>query len=72
MIIPQMNKTYQTIDNMKAPDTNVDSTIVVEDLEVEDDSLEIVTIDHDDQSNVSHAIKKDIGMWTVHIKTELT
>ena len=72
MIMPQTNRTYQTVDNMKAVDTNVDSIIVVEDLEVEDDSLEIVTIDHEDRSNVLHATEKDIGMQTVHIKTEPT
>ena len=72
MIIPQMNKMYQTIDNMKAVDTNVSSTTVVDYLGVEGDSLEIVTIDHDDQFNVLHAIKKDTGMQTIHIKTKPT
>ena len=48
MMMPQTNKTYQTIDNMKAVDTNIDSITVVKNLEAEDDSLEIVTIDHDD------------------------
>ena len=47
MIMPQMNKTYQTINNMKAVDTNVDLTTVMEDLEVENDSLEIMAINHD-------------------------
>ena len=68
MIIPQTNKTYQTIDNMNAIDMNAGLTTVAEDLEVEGDSLEIMTIDHDDQFNASHAIKKDTGMWTIHIK----
>ena len=72
MIIPQMNKMYQTIDNMKATYTKANSTTVVEDLEVEDDSLEIVTTDHDDRFNASHAIKKDTTMRTIHIKTEPT
>ena len=72
MIMSQTNKTYQTIDNMKAADTNTDSTTVVEDLEVEDDSLEIVTIDHNVRFNASHAIKKDTSMWIVHTKTEPT
>ena len=67
-----MNKMYQTMDNMKVVDTNADWKIIMEDLEVEDDSLEIVTIDHDDRFNASHALKKDIGMWTVHIKTKPT
>ena len=61
-----MNITYQAINDMKAVDMDVDSTIVVE------DSLEIMTIDHEDQSNVLHAIKKDTGMQTVHIKIEPT
>ena len=50
---------------------NIGLTTIVEDLEVEDDSLEIVTIDHDDQFNLLHAIK-DIGLRTVHIKIEPT
>ena len=57
---------------MKAVDTNAGSTTVMEDLEVEDDNLEIVTIDHDGQFNVLHAIKEDTDMRTVHIKTEPT
>ena len=64
-----MKKMNQAINNMKVVDTSVDSTTVVEDLEVEDDSLEIVTINHDDQSNVLHPIKKDSGMQYVLIKT---
>ena len=67
-----MNKTYQIIDNTKSIDTNVNSTTVVEDLEFKDNSLEIMTIDHDNRFNASHAIKKDIDMRTVHIKIELT
>ena len=39
MIILEMNKTHQTIDNMKAVDMRVDSITVVVDLEVKDDSL---------------------------------
>ena len=70
--IPQMNKMYQTIDNMKAIDTSSSSTTVVEDFEVNDDSLEIMIIDHDGQFNVLHAIKKDTSMRTVHIKTKWT
>ena len=71
MIISQgtMNKMNQAIDNMKVVDTSVDSTTVVEDLEVEDDSMEIVTINHDDQYNVLHPIKNDSGMQYVLIKT---
>ena len=59
MIMPQTNKTYQTIDNRKDVDTNIDSITVVENLEVEDDSLEIMTIDHDDGFIASDTIKKD-------------
>ena len=59
MLMPQNNKTYQTIDNTKAVDTNADSITVVENLEAEDDSLEIVTIDQDDWFNASDTIKKD-------------
>ena len=66
-----MNIMYQAINDKKAIDTSVSSTIIVEDLEVEYDSLEIVTIDHDNQSNVLHAIKKDTSMRNLHIKTEL-
>ena len=43
-----MNKTNQTIENTKAIDMIVVSTTIMEDLEVEDDSLEIMTINHDD------------------------
>ena len=43
-----MNKMYQTIDNMQAVDMNTSSTTIADDLEVKDDSLEIVIIDHDD------------------------
>ena len=57
---------------MKAEDTNVSSTTIMENLEIEGDSLEIVTIDHDDRFNASDAIKKDTSMQTVHIKTEPT
>ena len=67
-----MNRMYQAINDMKAVDTSISSRIIVEDLEVEDDTLEIMSIDHDDQSNVLHAIKKDIPMQNVNIKTENT
>ena len=56
---------------MKAIDTSAGSTIVVEDLEVEDDFLEIVTIDHDDPSSALHVIKKDTSTYIVHTKIEL-
>ena len=66
-----MSKTMrQTIRTIK--DTSAGMTIDMEAMEVEVDSLEIETIDHVDPSNALHAIRRDIGMQTVHIKTELT
>ena len=56
---------------MKVIDTSSGLTIVVEDLEVEDDFLEIVTIDHDNPSSALHVIKKDTAMQTVHTRIEL-
>ena len=47
-------------------------TIDVEATEDEVDSLGIATTDHVDPSNALHVIRRDIGMHTVHIKTELT
>ena len=70
--VSNKQKMYQTIDNMKAADTNANSTTVVEDLEAEDVYMEIMTIDHDDRFNASHAIKKDIDMRIFHTKTKLT
>ena len=58
IVMSQMNKMYQTIDNMKAVDMNVGSTTIAEDLEVEGDSLEIMIINHDNRFNASHSIKK--------------
>ena len=72
MLMSQTNRMCQTIEKIKATDVNPDSTTIVEDLEVEDDSLEIMTIDHDDQFNTSDAIKKDTDMWIAHTKTEPT
>ena len=43
-----MTRMNQEIDNMKAIETSVGLTTVMEYLEVEGDSLEIVTIDHND------------------------
>ena len=51
---------------------SVGSTIDVEDMEVEVDSLGITTTDHPAPSNVSRATKKDIDMQTVHKRIELT
>ena len=47
------------------------STTFGEDMEVEDDFLEIATIDHDGPSNALHATKKAIDMQTVHTRIEL-
>ena len=56
---------------MKVINTSASSTIVVEDLEVEDDFLEIATIDHDEPSSALHVIKKDTATQTFHKRIEL-
>ena len=61
----------QIIKDMKVVDMSADSTTNVEGLEVEDDFLEIVTIDHDDPSSALHATKKYIPMQTFHTRIEL-
>ena len=66
-----MIKTSQIIKDMKAVDMSAGSTTIMEDMEVEDDFLEIVTIDHDDPSNALHDTKKDIAMQTAHTRTDL-
>ena len=48
----------EEIKDMKSVDTSVGSTTIVEDMEVEDDFLEIATIDHVGPSNALHATKK--------------
>ena len=48
------------------------STTDMEDMEVEVDSLGIVTTDHVGPSNVSCAIKKVTVPQTIHTRTELT
>ena len=53
-------------------DTSAGMTIDVEAMEVKVDSLGIETIDHVDPYNVLHVIRRDIGMQTVHTRTELT
>ena len=72
MITPSeaMIKTGQIIKDMKAIDMSASSTTIMEDMEVEDDFLEIATIDHDDPSSVIHATKKAISMQTVHTRIE--
>ena len=64
MITPreEMIKTSEIIKYMKAIDMSVGSTTVVEDVEVDNDFLEITTIDHDDPSSDLHATNKAIVM----------
>ena len=66
-----MIKMSQIIKDMKAVDMSIDSTSVVEDMEVEDDFLEIATINHVGPSSALHATNKDIAMQTVHTRLEL-
>ena len=58
--------------DMKVNDMSADTTIEVEATEEEVDSLGITITDQVDPSNALHVIRRDIGMQTVHIKTELT
>ena len=53
-------------------DMSTGSTTEMEDMEVEADSLGIVTTNHVDPSNVSRATKKVTNMQIVHTRTELT
>ena len=57
-----MIKTSQIIKYMKAIDMSASSTTTVEDMEVEDYFMEIMTIDHDGPSSALHATKKAIDM----------
>ena len=59
----------QIIKDMKAIDMSTGSTIFREDMEVEDDFMEITTIDHDDPSSSLHVTKRDIAMQTIHTRT---
>ena len=54
-----MNKMNQIIKHVKVVDMSVGMTTIMEDMEVKDDFLEIVTIDHDNPSSALHVIKKD-------------
>ena len=65
-----MTKTNQIIKYMNVIDMNASLTTVMEDMEVEVDSLGITTIDHVGPSSVSHAIKKVIDMQTAHTRIE--
>ena len=64
-----MIKTSQIIKDMKAVDMSAGSTTIMEDMEIEDDFLEITTIDHVSPSSVSHAMKKVIDMQIAHKRT---
>ena len=66
-----MIKMSRIIKYMKVVDMSDGSTTVVEDMEVEDDFLEIVTVGHDDPSSALHDTKKAINMQTVHTRIEL-
>ena len=55
---------------MKAIDMSTDLTTIVEDMEVEVNSLGIATTDHVGPSIVSHATKKVIDMQIAHTGTE--
>ena len=64
-----MLKMNKIIKGTKVVDMSIGSTINVEDMEVEVDSLGITTIDHVGPSNVLRAIKKVIDMQTAHTRT---
>ena len=65
-----MNKMNQIIKDMKAVDMSVGSTTDVGVMEVGDNSLEIMTIDHDNPSSALHATKNAIDMQNVHTRKE--
>ena len=66
-----MLKTNRIIKDTKAVDMSASSTTIMEDMEVEVDSLGIVTTNHVDPSSVSHATKKVIDMQTAHTRIKL-
>ena len=72
MISETMLKTNKIIKGMKVVDMSAGSTTNVEDMEVEVDSLGIMTTNHIIASNVSHVTRKDTDMQIVHSKTRLT
>ena len=53
-------------------DMSAGMSIDTQGMEEEVDSLGIVTTDRVDPSSALHVIRRDIGMQTVHIKTDLT
>ena len=63
-----MIKMNQIIKDMKAVDMSASSTTIMEDLEVEDDFLEIMTTDHYDPSSALHVIKKGTATQIVHTR----
>ena len=65
-----MIKMSGIIKDMKDVDMSTGSTTIMEDMEVEDDFLEITTIDHDNPSSALHVTKRDIAMQTVHTRIE--
>ena len=65
-----MLKTNRIIKDMKAIDMSAGSTNFVEDMEVEVNSLGIMTTDHVGPSNVSRATKKVIDTQTSHTRIE--
>ena len=65
----EMIKMNQTIKDMKAINMSVGSTTVVEDMEVEVNSLGITTTDHVGPSSVSHATTKVTDMQAACTKT---
>ena len=75
-LLKVMSKTthqmIRTIKDTKVEDTSANMTTNVEAMEVEVDSLGINTTDHVDPSNVSHVIRRDTDMQTVHTRIELT
>ena len=66
-----MIKMNQIIKDMKVVGMSAGSTTVVGDMEVDDNFLEIVTIDYDNPSSSLHVIKKEIATHTVHTRIEL-
>ena len=66
-----MLKVNRIIKGTMVVDMSAGSTTDGEDMEVEVDSLGIVTTDHVGPSNVSRATKKVTDMQTVHTRTKL-
>ena len=71
MISETMLKMNRIIKGTKVVDMSVSSTTDMEDMEVEADSLGIVTTNHVSPSNVSRVTKKVTDMQTSHTRIEL-